>query len=100
MTKTSFLILKSPQEFDPTHSVKRFCDRQGASVLLVEDGVYQATLESAADRLGKVAHEILVSKEDAEARGFAPADLKVGKMADYGDLIDCIMERTERTVTL
>jgi sulfur transfer complex TusBCD TusB component (DsrH family) len=46
------------------------------------------------------AHEILVSKEDMEARGFSSPDLKAGKAVEYGEIVDCIMERTERTVTI
>lgn len=100
MTRTAFLIMKSPQEIEPTHTIKRFSDRHEASAILVEDGVYQATIPAAAERLGKAANEILVSKEDAEARGFSASDLKAGKMADYGELVDCIMERTDRTITV
>ena len=100
MPKTAFLVLKSPQELDPTHVMKRFADKQDASVILVEDGVYQAILAQSADRLAKSAHEVLVSGEDIEARGFSAEDLKVGKVADYAGIIDCIMERTERTITI
>jgi sulfur relay protein TusB/DsrH len=67
---------------------------------LLEDGVYQAIIGSAADRLGKAAHEVYVSLEDVEARGFTPSDLKVGKAVGYADIIECIMERTERTVAI
>ena len=100
MPKTAFLVLKSPQELDPTHVVKRFADKQEASMILVEDGVYQAILQPAAEKLGKTVHEVLVSKEDIEARGFAVSDLRVGKAVGYSDIVDCIMERTERTITV
>jgi len=100
MPKTAFLVLKSPQEIDPTHMIKRFAEKQEASVILVEDGVYQAILAQPAERLDKTAHEVLVSHEDLDARGFSASDLKVGKMADYAGIIDCIMERTERTITI
>jgi len=100
MPKTAFIILKSPQEQDPTHMLSRLADRLDASVILLEDGVYQAILGSAADRLGKAAHEVYVSLEDVEARGFSPSDLKIGKAVGYTDIVDCIMERTERTVSI
>jgi len=100
MPKTAFLVLKSPQELDPTHVVRRFADRQEASMILVEDGVYQAILQPAAEMLGKTVHEVLVSKEDIEARGFTVSDLRVGKAVGYSDIVDCIMERTERTITV
>ena len=100
MPKTAFLVLKSPQELDPTHVMKRFVDKQDASVILVEDGVYQATIAKSAEKLAEAAAEVLVSHEDLEARGFSASDLKVGKVADYSGIIDCIMERTERTITI
>lgn len=100
MPKTAFIVLKSPQELDPSHMVKRFADHGDASVILLEDGVYQALQAAPARKLAEVADETLVSLEDVEARGFAPSDLKIGRAVDYSGIIDCIMERTERTVTL
>jgi sulfur relay protein TusB/DsrH len=100
MPKTAFIILKSPQEQDPTHMLKRLAETRDTSVILLEDGVYQAIVTPAAERLAKVAGEVLVSREDFEARGFSASDIKVGKAVEYADLIDCIMERTERTVTI
>ena len=100
MPKTAFLVLKSPQEQDPTHLMKRFADKQEASVILVEDGIYQAVLAGPAERLGKSSNEVLVSSEDLEARGFSSSDLKIGRTTDYAGIIECIMERTERTITV
>ncbi|HJX04182.1 MAG TPA: sulfurtransferase complex subunit TusB [Thermoplasmata archaeon] len=100
MPKTAFLVLKSPQEQDPTHTIKRFADKADASTILVEDGVYQALVAKQADNLAKASHEVLVSSEDLEARGFLASDLKVGKAVGYPDIVDCIMERTERTITV
>lgn len=98
--KTAFIVLKSPVEQDPTHLVKRLAERAESSVVLVEDGVYQATVATAAERLTKVAAEVIVSEEDLEARGYGQSDLKIGKAAGYDDIVDCIMERTDRTVTV
>ncbi len=100
MTKTSFIVLKSPSEQDPTHMLKRFADRADATAILIEDGVYQALLVRPAGKMGRAAREILVSREDLEARGYSASDLKVGKTAEYSDMIDAIMERTERTLTV
>lgn len=100
MTKTAFLVLKSPQEQDPTHMIRRLSDKADASAILVEDGVYQALLPSAAERLANATTEVLVSREDLEARGFVPDELKAGKAVEYADIVDLIMERTERTVTV
>lgn len=100
MPKTAFIVLKSPQEQDPTHLMKRFSEKQDASAILLEDGVFQALVAPAADRLADAVAEVLVSRSDIEARGFSGSDLKVGKSAEYSDIIDCIMERTQRTVTV
>jgi len=54
----------------------------------------------AAERLAKAAHEILVSQEDLEARGYSGSDLKAGSAVGYDEMVGCIMERTERTVTV
>ena len=100
MPKSAFIILKSPQELDPTHTMKRFADSKDASAILLEDGVYQALVDGPSRKLKESAHEVLVSKEDLEARGFGPSDLKAGSAVEYADIIDCIMERTERTITV
>jgi sulfur relay protein TusB/DsrH len=100
MPKTAFVVLKSPQEQDPTHFMRRFSEKQDASAILLEDGVFQALVAPAAERLANAASEVLVSSGDVEARGFSASDLKIGKAVEYTDIIDCIMERTERTVTV
>jgi len=69
-------------------------------VILVEDGVYQALMPASADRLSKATDRILVSREDLEARGYAPNELKAGNAAEYADIVDVIMEKTDRTVTV
>lgn len=98
--KTAFIVLKSPQEQDPTHMIRAFSSREDASVILVEDGVLQALVGDASERMSKSASEVLVSMEDLEAKGFSLADLKVGKAIGYPEIVDCIMERTERTITI
>lgn len=100
MAKTAFIVLKSPQELDPAHGVRRLASGNEASVILLEDGVYQALAEEPAQNLKNAAASVLVSKDDLEARGFSEPDLKVGKAAGYPEIVDCIMEQTERTVTL
>ena len=100
MSRTAFIILKSPQELDPTHVMKRLADKPDASAILLEDGVYQAVLSDAADKLGKAATEVLVNQEDLEARGFGASDLKLGKIVGYPAIVDCIMERTDKTITV
>src|SRR4030065_1564127 len=98
MPKSAFIILRSPQELDPTHTMKRFAENSEASAILFEDGVYQALVDGPSRKLKDAAHEVLVSREDLEARGFGPSDLKVGTVAEYADILAGIMEGTARQV--
>ncbi len=98
--KTAFIILKSPQESDPSHMFARLATKADATLILIEDGVYHAVSDPAAGKLNAGASEVLVSKEDLESRGFGPTDLKVGRVAGYPEIVDCIMERTDRTITI
>jgi sulfur relay protein TusB/DsrH len=98
--KTAFIVLKSPQEQDPMHMISALSDSGNAIIILVEDGVLQALVAYASERILKCAAEILVSKEDLEARGFSLSDLRVGRAVGYPEIVDCIMERTERTITV
>ncbi|HUW42737.1 MAG TPA: sulfurtransferase complex subunit TusB [Thermoplasmata archaeon] len=98
--KTAFIVLKSPQDQDPTHMIRTFSSKEDSSVILVEDGVLQALSSTASERIEKSASEVLVSKEDLEAKGFSQSDLKIGKAIGYPEIVDCIMERTERTIAV
>jgi sulfur relay protein TusB/DsrH len=98
--KTAFVVLRSPQELDPTHTMRLIASKEEASVILFEDAVYHALQDGAAGRLGNAVHDVLVAKDDLEARGFSEGDLKLGKAASYDEIVDCIMERTDRTVTV
>jgi len=98
--KTAFIVLKSPQEQDPTPMIMAFSSKEDASIILVEDGVLHALSATDSERIEKTASEILVSKEDLEAKGFLQSDLKTGKAIGYPEIVDCIMERTERTINV
>ena len=98
--KTAFIVIKSPQEGDPSHTIRRFADRSEATVILFEDGVYGAVHPKAAEGLKAAADQVMVCSEDLTARGFTAADLKVGKPAGYPEMVDVIMEHTERTITI
>jgi len=98
--KTAFLVIKSPQELDPTHMVRRFAVKAESSMILAEDGVFQAIVAPAAEKLKQVVDEVLVLKDDLEARGFSQSDLKIGTAVDYPEVVDLIMERTERAMTV
>ena len=100
MAKTSYLVLKSPHEQSPSKMISRLSSKEESTIILVEDGVYHAILGEACEEIKRCANEILVSREDLLARGFSDADLKCGKAVEYGEIVDSIMELTERTVTL
>ena len=74
--------------------------REEASAILFEDAIYHAVRGEMAEELGEVTNDVLVVSDDLNARGFGEGDLKVGRAVGYDDIVDEIMERTERTVTL
>ncbi len=98
--KTAFILLKSPHESDPAHTLLRLAGKSDATAILVEDGIYQAVSQYAANKLKACVEDVLVSSEDLAARGFTAQDLKVGHAVGYPEIVECIMERTERTITL
>ena len=78
----------------------RLVSKEDSSAILFEDAVYHSITPAHAVRLESVATDVLVARDDLEARGFTAADVKIGKAVGYDEIIDCIMERTERTVTV
>ncbi len=100
MVKTVFLALRSPREQDPSELIGRLASREEAHLVLVEDAVYNALDPRRAESLKEVAHEVYIAKDDLAAKGFSEADLKAGTTVDYDGIVELIMERTERTVTL
>ncbi|MDH3365537.1 MAG: sulfurtransferase complex subunit TusB [Thermoplasmata archaeon] len=100
MVKTAFIVIRSPQELEFTETIRRLAQQDDASVILFEDGVYNALQKERAQQLNEVAAEVMVAVDDLEARGFSGSDLKAGKTADYDDIVEMIMERTDRTVTV
>ena len=100
MARTAFIVIRSPQELNPADAIRRFAGKEDAFVVLFEDAVYNAVRAENAKLLSDVAADVSVARDDLEARGFGESDLKVGRAADYDDIIDTIMDRTERTVTI
>jgi sulfur relay protein TusB/DsrH len=98
--RTAFVVLRSPQDVRPAHTIGRFAEPEDACVILFEDGVYNAVQQNESDELSRAAKDVLVCRDDFEARGLGADDLKTGKLAEYADIVDCIMERTERTLTV
>ncbi len=100
MVKTAFIVIRSPQELDPTEMIRRLAAKDEASIILFEDGVYNALQKERARSLEDVGTEVIVAEDDLLARGFSGPDLKTGRAASYEDIVEMIMERTERTVAV
>ncbi|UCE45273.1 MAG: sulfurtransferase complex subunit TusB [Methanobacteriota archaeon] len=100
MVRTAFIVIRSPQELDPVETMHRLADRDDSTAILFEDGVYNALQPKRSALIANAAADVIVAHDDLEARGFRESDLKVGKAADYDQIIETIMERTERTVTI
>lgn len=88
-------VNKSPFERNSLESCLKFAS-QGASVLLMEDGVYAALAGSSAESqlkagLGKVS--VYVLGPDIKARGFREDRLIAGiKVVDYAGFVDLAVE--------
>jgi tRNA 2-thiouridine synthesizing protein B len=84
-------VNKSPFEKTTLDSCLRFA-QQGASILLLEDGVYAAMRGTATE--GKMVaagnrHKIFVLAPDLKARGLALENVIEGiEMVDYGGFVD------------
>ena len=100
MVKTAFIVIRSPQELDASRIVADMSDRDDAVVVLFEDAVYNAVLAERAERLGETASDVQVARDDLEARGYSSGDLKVGRAVEYTDIVETIMETTDRTVSV
>ena len=84
-------INKSPFEKTTLDSCLRFA-QEGASILLLEDGVYAAMRGIAAESKMITAgsrHKIYVLGPDLKARGLAVEDVIEGiELVDYGGFVD------------
>ena len=100
MVKTAFIVIRSPQELDASRIIADMSDRDDAVVILFEDAVYNAVLAERAERLRETVSEVHVARDDLEARGYDGGDLKIGKAVEYSDIVETIMETTDRTVSV
>ena len=84
-------INKSPFEKTSLDSCLRFA-REGASILLLEDGVYAAMRGTTAEEKMIAAgnrHKVFVLGPDLKARGLAPENVIEGiETVDYGGFVD------------
>jgi tRNA 2-thiouridine synthesizing protein B len=90
------IVNKSPTERNALESCLRLA-RDGAAVLLIEDGVYAATRGGAAEKKLREAMKrlkVYALKGDLEARGVAGRVIDGIEMVDYGGFVDLVCERT------
>ena len=100
MVKTAFIVIRSPQELDPSKVIGNMSEKDDSTAILFEDAVYNAVLADRAEKLRGVVSEVKVARDDLEARGFSGEDLKIGRTVEYGEIVETIMESTDRTVSV
>ena len=87
-------VNKSPFEYQALEACLRFA-RQGASVLLIEDGVYAAakgTAMSARIEEALKTVKVYALKSDLEARGMQNRVMDGVRLVDYGGFVDLVVE--------
>lgn len=86
------IVNKSPFDTGSLASVLRVANKAGGAVLLIEDGVYAATKNSATEASLKAAGmPVYVLQPDADARGLLQNRLMDGvNMVDYGGFVDLV----------
>jgi len=87
-------VNKSPFESRALETCLKFA-RQGAAVLLIEDGVYAAARDTAVSRQVQEALEsvsIYALKPDVEARGMQNRVMDGVRLVDYGGFVDLVAE--------
>lgn len=87
-------VNKSPFEHTALETCLKFA-RQGAAVLLIEDGVYAAARDTAVAKLVQEALKrvsIFALKPDVEARGMQNRVMDGVRLVDYGGFVDLVAE--------
>ena len=87
-------VNKSPFDHNSFETCLKFA-RQGAAVLLIEDGVYAAAPDTAASTRGQEAMKsvsIYALKPDVEARGMQNRVMDGVRLVDYGGFVDLVVE--------
>ena len=87
-------VNKSPFESSTLESCLKFAG-QGSAVLLIEDGVYAATRDTAVSKLVQQALKrvsIYALKPDVEARGMQNRVMDGVRLVDYGGFVDLVVE--------
>jgi tRNA 2-thiouridine synthesizing protein B len=85
------IVNKSPFGTGSLASVLRVAKKDGGAVLLIEDGVYAATKNSATEASLKAAGmPVYVLQPDADARGLQSRLMDGVNMVDYGGFVDLV----------
>jgi tRNA 2-thiouridine synthesizing protein B len=87
-------VNKSPFDHNTLETCLRFA-RQGAAVLLIEDGVYAAARDTAVSQRVQEALKsvaIYALKPDVEARGMQDRVMDGVRLVDYGGFVDLVVE--------
>lgn len=87
-------VNKSPFENSSLESCLKFAGR-GSAVLLIEDGVYAATRDTAVSKLVQRALKrvsIYALKPDVEARGMQGRVMDGVRLVDYEGFVDLVAE--------
>lgn len=100
MASILFVMLKSPHENVNLELVDELGEGSRKAALLFEDAVYYAVNEKQRKHLAEHVDEVFVMKDDLAARGFKGRASGIYKEIDYGEAVDLIMEKYDRTVTI
>lgn len=85
------IVNKSPFDGNALAGVLRVAKKEGAALLLIEDGVYAATKSSAVEASLKAAGmPVYVLQPDADARGLQNRIMDGANMVDYGGFVDLV----------
>jgi len=94
MRKILHTVNKSPFEASTLETCLRYA-RDGAAVLLLEDGVYAAVRDTAvAQKIEEALKRVQVYalKPDVEARGMQNRVIDGVRLVDYGGFVDLVVE--------
>ena len=87
-------VNKSPFDHNTLETCLRFA-RRGGALLLIEDGVYAATRDTAVAKQLQEAmkfESIYALRPDVEARGMQDRVLDGVRLVDYGGFVDLVAE--------
>lgn len=85
------IVNKSPFDTNALSGALRVAKKDGGALLLIEDGVYAATKNSATEASLKAAGmPVYVLQPDSDARGLQARLMDGVNMVDYGGFVDLV----------